>query len=147
MQSIIIPSIQSVDHSRCIIPDSIQQNTDAKESYICILAQANEKLTRIREDDALKKYGYYFALSGNVMNVMTTMNARELMLFIRLRACNRAQWEIRGIATDMLKLLRKNFPELFDHYGPTCVLKGICPEGRLTCGRKAEVERAFQNHN
>lgn len=147
MQSIIIPSIQSVDHSRCIIPDSIQQNTDARESYICILAQANEKLTRIREDDALKKYGYYFALSGNVMNVMTTMNARELMLFIRLRACNRAQWEIRGIATDMLKLLRKNFPELFDHYGPTCVLKGICPEGRLTCGRKAEVERAFQNHN
>ena len=112
-----------------------------------ILAQANEKLTRIREDDMLKKYGYYFALSGNVMDIMTTMNARELMLFIRLRTCNRAQWEIRGIATDMLKLLRKSFPELFEYYGPTCVLSGICPEGRLSCGRQAEVKKIFQVHS
>ena len=147
MQSIIIPSIQSADHSRCVIPDTVQQDADIKRTYMHILAQANEKLTRIREDDTLKKYGYYFALSGNVMDIMTTMNARELMLFIRLRTCNRAQWEIRGIATDMLKLLRKSFPELFEHYGPTCVLSGICPEGRLSCGRQAEVKKIFQVHS
>lgn len=147
MQSIIIPPIQNVDHSRCVIPDTVQQNADAKEAYMRVLEHAHEILGRIREDSVLKKYGYYFALSGNVMNVMTTMNARELMLFIRLRACNRAQWEIRDIATGMLKLLRKNFPELFEHYGPTCVLRGVCPEGRLSCGRKEEVERIFQNYS
>lgn len=145
VQSIIIPSIESIDHSRCIIPDTVQQNADAKECYRSVLEQAGEKLARIREDDTLKRIGYYFALSGNVMDVMTTMNARELMLFIRLRTCNRAQWEIREIAIDMLKLLRKNFPELFRYYGPSCVLQGVCPEGRLSCGRQAEVERAFRD--
>lgn len=147
MQSIVVPSIQCIDHSRCIIPDTVQRNLEAKERYVSILTQANEMLAQVREDAALQKYGYYFALSGNVMDVMTTMNARELMLFIRLRSCNRAQWEIRNIATDMLKLLRKSFPELFDHYGPTCVLKGICPEGRLSCGKKEEVVKAFHNHS
>lgn len=103
------------------------------------MTEANEKLAQIPCDDTLQKYGYYFALSGNVMDVMTTMNARELMLFIRLRSCSRAQWEIRNVATSMLSLLRKNFPALFDHYGPSCVLTGVCPEGRMSCGMKDEM--------
>lgn len=144
MQSIIIPSIKSIDHSRCIIPDSIQQCPDARDDYAYVLSLANEKLAQIREDKELNQYSYYFTISGNMMDVMTTMNARELMLFIGLRACNRAQWEIREIATNMLKLLQKNCPELFNHYGPACVLNGYCPEGRLSCGKMAEVEKTFQ---
>lgn len=139
MQSIIIPPIECVDHSRCIIPETVQQNPKAKECYVRILTEANEKLAQIPCDDTLQKYGYYFALSGNVMDVMTTMNARELMLFIRLRSCSRAQWEIRNVATSILSLLRKNFPALFDHYGPSCVLTGVCPEGRMSCGMKDEM--------
>ena len=139
MQSIIIPPIECVDHSRCIIPETVQQNPKAKECYVRILTEANEKLAQMPCDDTLQKYGYYFALSGNVMDVMTTMNARELMLFIRLRSCSRAQWEIRNVATSMLSLLRKNFPALFDHYGPSCVLTGVCPEGRMSCGMKDEM--------
>lgn len=144
MQSIIIPPIECVDHSRCIIPETVQQNPKAKECYVRILAEANEKLAQIRCDDTLQKYGYYFALSGNVMDVMTTMNARELMLFIRLRSCNRAQWEIRNVATGLLSLLRTNFPTLFNHYGPSCVLTGVCPEGRMTCGRKDEMIQMYR---
>lgn len=147
MQSIIIPPIQCVNHSRCIIPDTIQQNPEAKECYVRILTQANDKLAQIRDDVTLQKYGYYFALSGNVMDVMTTMNARELMLFIRLRSCNRAQWEIRNVATDMLSLLRKDFPELFNYYGPSCVLTGACPEGRMTCGKKDEMIRMYRKQS
>lgn len=144
MQSIIIPPIECVDHSRCIIPETVQQNPKAKECYVRILTEANEKLAQIPCDDTLQKYGYYFALSGNVMDVMTTMNARELMLFIRLRSCSRAQWEIRNVATSMLSLLRKNFPALFDHYGPSCVLTGVCPEGRMSCGMKDEMIQMYR---
>lgn len=145
MQSIIIPSILDVDHSRCIIPDTIKNNQNAQQFYINILEKANGILTQIREDPALKKYGYYFSISGNVMDVMTTMNARELMLFIRLRACNRAQWEIRNVATGMLSLLRNDFPELFQYYGPSCVLTDACPEGRMTCGKKNEMIRMYRD--
>lgn len=65
MQSIIIPPIECVDHSRCIIPETVQQNPKAKECYVRILTEANEKLAQIPCDDTLQKYGYYFALSGN----------------------------------------------------------------------------------
>ena len=36
-------------------------------------------------------------------NMIMTMNARELLHFFRHRCCNRAQWEIRAVAKEMLR--------------------------------------------
>ena len=71
--------------------------------------------------------------------LLMTMNARELMHFFELRCCNRAQWEIREMAWQMLALCRKAAPALFAHAGPAC-LRGACPEGRACCGRADEVK-------
>ena len=76
----------------------------------------------------------YYALSGHVIDIMLTMNARELMHFMKLRTCQRAQWEIRGVARGMLRELQTYFPLLFEHYGPSCRY-GVCPEGRMSCGK------------
>ena len=62
------------------------------------------------------------------------MNARELLHFMKLRTCSRAQWEIRGVACKMLELLRESEPEIFNAYGPSCAL-GKCPEGKMSCGK------------
>ena len=72
-----------------------------------------------------------------------TMNARELMHFFSLRCCNRAQWEIRRMATQMLMLCREVAPTLFKHAGPSC-LNGPCPEGVKTCGKMPEVREQFK---
>ena len=77
----------------------------------------------------------YFALSGHVTDIRLSMNARELLHFLKLRTCTRAQWEIRNAAWQMLKLLQESYPALFDQYGPSCRVTGRCPEGRLTCGK------------
>ena len=82
-------------------------------------------------------------LSGNVIDFVTTMNARELRLFLKLRTCNRAQWEIRALATELLFLLRKDNPLLFARFGPSCVIDGKCPEGRMCCGQMQEMRRRF----
>jgi thymidylate synthase (FAD) len=74
--------------------------------------------------------------------MMLTMNARSLMNFFRLRCCNRAQWEIRDVATQMLELVRPVAPTLFAKAGPGC-LTGPCPEGKMTCGKIVEVRKAF----
>ena len=80
-----------------------------------------------------------FVLPNAAETKMTmTMNARELMHFFRLRSCNRAQWEIRELAWQMLKLCQEVAPVLFKNAGPAC-LGGACPEGKMTCGRAAEV--------
>ncbi len=120
MQSIIVPPIQTAD-----------------------LVKAHKAVISLQKNVTLKKYIYYFALSGNLMDVMTTVNARELLLFIRLRTCNRAQWEVKNAAVRMLKELREHFPELFDLYGPSCYVCGVCPEGDKSCGKMKDVRERF----
>ena len=64
--------------------------------------------------------------------LIMTMNARELRHFFSLRCCNRAQWEIRQMADEMLRLCKKAAPELFHKAGPGCVFDR-CRE-KIACG-------------
>lgn len=75
--------------------------------------------------------------------MVVTMNARSLLNFFRHRCCNRAQWEIRDVANQMLSLVCKVAPELFKKAGPSCVC-GACPEGKMTCGKAAEMRKMYE---
>ena len=75
--------------------------------------------------------------------LVMTMNARELKHFFRLRCCERAQWEIRALAPEMLRISREQLPVLFKGDGPGCVA-GPCPEGRMTCGKIREIRKKFE---
>ena len=77
--------------------------------------------------------------------IVVTMNARSLMGFFRQRCCNRAQWEIRSVAEQMLKICREIAPHLFAKAGPPCIA-GPCPEGAMTCGRAKEMREKYQNN-
>ena len=145
MQSVIVPPIESVHHSRFIVPDTIAARPALLERYREVLTEANRLAGQMAEDPVLGKYHYYFALSGNLMDVMTTMNAREIKLFVQLRTCSRAQWEIRAVAVALLRRLRGSFPELFGRFGPSCFLTGRCPEGRFSCGKSAEMTAMFRD--
>ena len=72
--------------------------------------------------------------------LIVTMNARELLHFFSLRCCNRAQWEIRAMAWEMLRQATKAAPHLFKSAGPAC-LRGACPEGAKCCGKMAQVRK------
>ena len=74
--------------------------------------------------------------------MIVTMNARSLMNFFELRCCQRAQWEIREVADQMLRLCLGVAPHLFQKAGPGCV-RGGCPEGRMTCGMAAEMREKY----
>ena len=74
--------------------------------------------------------------------MVMTMNARSLLHFFEERCCNRAQWEIRSVAEQMLKLVKEVAPAVFAKAGPPCV-KGACPEGKMTCGKAAEVRDKY----
>ncbi len=76
--------------------------------------------------------------------MIMTMNVRSLWNFFRLRCCNRAQWEIRELATEMLRLCRQAAPLLFANAGPSC-LNGKCAEGSFSCGKISEVRTKFGN--
>ena len=74
--------------------------------------------------------------------IVITMNVRELLHFFELRCCNRAQWEIRELAEKMFELVYPVAPHIFAKSGPACV-SGPCPEGRMCCGKTAEVRAKY----
>lgn len=74
--------------------------------------------------------------------IMVTMNARELLHFFRQRCCNRAQWEIRRMAEEMLRLAREVAPTIFSTAGPGCI-SGPCTEGEMNCGKIKEVRKRY----
>ena len=143
MQSIIIPQIKSICPDKMIVPASIEQNPILLDYYRKVVIETGIIRKKMMQDDILSEFAYYYILSGNLTDIMTTVNTRELTHFIRLRSCNRAQWEIRNISISMLIKLRESFPELFDLVGPSCYMNGKCPEGRFSCGRINDVKDEF----
>ena len=75
-------------------------------------------------------------------HITMTMNARELLHFFSLRCCNRAQWEIRALAREMLRLCKQAAPVIFEKAGPGCV-SGPCPEGGKSCGQTLHMREYF----
>lgn len=74
--------------------------------------------------------------------LVVTMNARTLLNFFRQRCCERAQWEIRDLAWQMLREVKKVAPALFEKAGPSCV-GGACSEGKMSCGKAEAVRQKF----
>lgn len=145
MQSICIPKLVTADRESYVVPETVKADNEALEIYNNCFENMKTLYRSFKgkgyEEDPL----VYCVLSGNTLDIVTTMNARELFLFFKLRSCTRAQWEIQEFAVDCLKKLRNIAPDLFSHYGPSCYASGACPEGRMTCGRAAEIKEKFTN--
>lgn len=77
----------------------------------------------------------YFYPQGLKTNIVVTVNARELLHMASERMCVRAQWEIREMVSEMVRLAKVVAPILFENAGPKCERLGYCPE-RKGCGRK-----------
>lgn len=66
-------------------------------------------------------------------SIIVTMNVRTLLNFFKHRDCKRAQWEIRELAQEMMKICQSIAPRLFKNAGASC-RSGQCSEGEMSCG-------------
>jgi len=138
MHSLMVPDFIPLNNlENYITPDTVKNNHE--EEYKEIFA--NNKLIvdyfknqGVRDEDLV-----YFYLSGNALNVSTTMNARNLKWISRMRCCNKAQWEIRNIANKMVKLASEKTPLVAQGYGAYCNTEGFCPEGKDSCKNRGVV--------
>ena len=112
---------------------------DAQDHYDRIVESLIQ--TGRTEKEAYEDARYVLPNACETMIVLT-MNVRELLHFFNVRCCNRAQWEIRELATEMLRQCIEVAPILFKNAGPNCV-SGPCPEGKMTCGNCEEMRRKF----
>lgn len=124
--------------------DEISNRLFEKHFADMVAAGVDEKKAKsAAEKKAIEDARYVFPNACET-KIVVTMNARSLMNFFRHRCCERAQWEIRALAVDMLKLVKNVAPTLFRLGGPGCAA-GPCPEGPMTCGKIVEVREKFKN--
>ena len=107
-----------------------------------LAAGMSEKAARSKAEKKAIEDARYVLPNACTTRIVMTANARSLQNFFRLRCCNRAQWEIRDVATQMLALVKPIAPTIFAKAGTGC-LSGPCPEGKMTCGQMAEVREQF----
>jgi thymidylate synthase (FAD) len=134
-----------------VIPDTIKNDKaltskfknymkKAQEGYDVVIKALEEK--GITGENASQDARFLLPNAAET-KIVITMNARELLHFFRVRCCNRAQWEIRAMAIEMLRLVQEQAPVIFKGAGPACVISK-CPEGKMTCGKSAEVRKKFK---
>ena len=120
---------------------------DAEAEYHAQMAQMNAWYQawrkRLGTGEASNEDARFVLPNAAATRMLVTMNVRELLHFLSLRCCNRAQWEIRSVAWQMLALAYEAAPALFGKAGPGC-LRGACPEGRKCCGHSDEVRARFE---
>lgn len=140
MQSILVPDVrEALSLGGYIVPESVSSLDGLLPEYVGAFSGAREDCARLLASGMRPEYAKYFCLAGMTIPLKIRMNARELLLFLRLRTCERAQWEIRALARDMLALLRRSAPGVFSAFGPGCKIYGKCPEGRLSCGNPPKL--------
>lgn len=155
-----------LDQFEYVTPPEVEQDPEALSAFQEAMAQENENYKRIA---AILKDGHIRRLMAEGMDEATaakkaekmaiedarfvlpnacdtkmvvTMNARSLQNFFRHRCCERAQWEIRALADEMLRLVYPIAPALFAVSGPGCV-KGACPEGVMSCGKTMAMREKY----
>lgn len=94
------------------------------------------------EKQAIEDARYVFPNACET-KIVVTMNARSLLHFFNVRCCNRAQWEIREMADEMLRQCKEVAPILFKKAGPNCTYSK-CGEGNMSCGKPRKPEE-FKN--
>ena len=138
VQSPVIPPVlTALAGGSYVLPASVREIPEAEAIYRSAFEAQREAVRKAVELGVRSEDASYFAMSGHQLDILLGMNARELLHFMKLRTCSRAQWEIRGVASRMLSLLCDHCPELFTGYGASCRL-GPCPEGRMSCGKPWE---------
>jgi len=125
-----------------VTPPGIAAEPELKALFESALEQAHAAYRELVERGVAAEDARFVLPNAAETKLVMTMNARELWHFFNLRCCRRAQWEIRAMATEMLRLARRAAPLLFADAGPGC-LKGACPEGAMSCGAMVEVRKEF----
>jgi len=122
-------------HSDFIIPPRIAESKEAMAIADDWKKKIDEMIEKYKELGIAFEDIRYLTPQGTKTNYIMTMNARALFNFFAERLCNRAQWEIRQMATLMLKECKKVAPNIFKYAGPSCVTEKICWQGKLHCGK------------
>lgn len=149
---VIPPEIAAIPDAKAQFIESMNADAAQYLALVQTLEQAHtqklvaqgmpEKTARAKAAKQANEDARFVLPNACETKMVMTMNCRSLGNFFNLRCCNRAQWEIRAVADEMLRLVLPLAPHIFAQAGPRCLM-GPCPEGRMCCGKQEEVRAKY----
>lgn len=150
---VIPPEIEAIPQAKAQFVESMNADAQKYLELVQTLEQAHterlmaegldEKAARAKASKQANEDARFVLPNACETKMVMTMNCRSLLNFFNLRCCNRAQWEIRAVADEMLRLVLPLAPHIFAAAGPRC-LTGPCPEGRMCCGQQEQVRKKYE---
>ena len=107
------------------------------------LIESVDAYTELTKRGIAKEEARQVLPNATTVNYLWTIDARNLMFFLRQRCCNRNVYEMRVFANRVLSLVKEHFPQLYSNVGPQCFMdahfsqesKG-CRQGKMQCENK-----------
>jgi len=96
-----------------VIPPSVAQSPEALRIWDDLIERMKEAYRDLRELGIRKEDSRFLLPNATATRIVVTMNFRELRHFFRVRCDRAAQWEIRALAKEMLKLAYPVAPSVF----------------------------------
>ncbi len=127
-----------------IIPPSVEADPELRTEFERLMRNIQESYNAMLErlkaqgktGEKVNQDARFVLPQAAETKIVITMNARQLLHFFKQRCCTRAQWEIRHLADEMLKMCKEKLPSIFTNAGAKCVELEYCPEGeQFSCGR------------
>lgn len=125
-----------------VIPPTIKDDEVSEYLFKDLMSRTQEVYNTLIANGIPPEDARFVLPNAASTKIICTMNARTLMNFFNHRCCERAQWEIRELANQMLKLVKEIAPTLFKYAGPNCI-KNNCPEGKMSCGQMLQKRKEY----
>jgi len=101
---------------RYIVPETIAQDKMSHKMFLKQIEQAKQVYDQLRKRNVPAQDARFVLSEATGVNLTFTMNARELMHVFDLRLSSFAQWEIRNLFYEVLKIVKPLAPRVFAPY-------------------------------
>lgn len=103
-----------------VVPPSIKKDTVAHGFYYTSVKHAYQTYQALIDRGIPQEDARYVIPTGTKCRMAMTIDGRNLVHFLNHRMCNKAQWEVRGVAIKMYNELKKVAPNLAKYVSPVC---------------------------
>jgi len=98
---------------RYVEPPSIQENPQAHEIFVDFMAKAQKAYRRLHEI-GIRNEDARFVLPNSIESeIVISTDFREWRHIVEIRGAAKAQWEIRKVVLEILKILKEKAPAAF----------------------------------
>ncbi|MBN2040016.1 MAG: FAD-dependent thymidylate synthase [Spirochaetes bacterium] len=99
-----------------IIPPAIAENQEAADIFREFIDNSRKAYTSLIEKGVRKEDARFILPNALESEIVFSVNFRELRSIFLLRLKKSAQWEIRRVCLDILKIMQKQAPSVFSDF-------------------------------